>query len=174
MNIVYASKWFQNMKLLQTSIRRKQIYQLHMERHRFRSWCVCGYILGLTAHSTSLKLKYLGYVEIFQRAVDGSLLNDELFFARSGDIKDPLLKQLWFIKGCTTSTIEVMMKHYQSTDQSNAYRLNKFTRAVDFVLLRECIVRQYETFKETFPITHCMFQLWCCRKGIAYGINVSR
>jgi len=182
---------------------------------------VCGYTRSATA---LLKLKFLGYVEVFQRVVDGLILNDKLCFARSGDIKDPLLKQLWLVKGCTTLTIEVMMKYYQS----NAYRLHKdlsrakaatakwkasskkaanitqaheeifgciaaidsmkrelsednmyafvklvdgdyhkyfsekytkFAMAVDFVLPCECIVWQYETFKEAFPSSHCMFSI---------------
>ena len=33
----------------------------------------------------------------------------------------------------------------------------KFNRVVDFVLPHEYIVRQYETFKETFPLSHCVY-----------------
>ena len=54
-----------------------------------------------------LKLKHISAIQIFKLTTPGVILNNSLAFDESGDIDEPLLKQLWTIRACTQSTIEL-------------------------------------------------------------------
>ena len=75
---------------------------------------VCGYPQN---EKVLLKLKHIHALEIYQISPRDAQLNDGLRFESNGDIDEPLLRQLWFVKGCTTSTIELMMKYYQESSK---------------------------------------------------------
>ena len=71
---------------------------------------LCGYT---RSKSALLKLRYIGYLEVYQLACDGSVLNNQLSFA-AGDLDEQLVNHLWSVNGCSVSSIEVMMKYYNA------------------------------------------------------------
>ena len=71
---------------------------------------VCGYAKSKFA---LLKMKYIGYIEIYQIVKDGSILNDNISFSR-GDIEKQLVDNFWAVNGCAPSAIEAMMKYYSA------------------------------------------------------------
>ena len=77
---------------------------------------VCGFP---TSKKALLKFKHIAPVEIYQLNTK-SVMNDSLGFKKSGDLDDPLLRQLWLVRGDTSSSIELMMKYYQ--ESSNRFK----------------------------------------------------
>ena len=75
---------------------------------------MCGY----SRHKTVLfKLQHCHHLEFYLRTVDGNVLNDEIAFqdtSNPGNLSDPLLDQLFMMKGCKLSCLEVLMKYYKA------------------------------------------------------------
>ena len=89
---------------------------------------VCGYPLN---QRTLIKFKHISAIEIYECVPSDSVLNDGLSFNPSGDIDEPLLSQLWLVRGCTSSSIELMMKYYQESSkrlQKKLLRLKRSTK----------------------------------------------
>ena len=57
---------------------------------------VCGYP---STSKALLKLKHIAPAKIFKLVSSGEILNNELSFDDSGDIDEPLLKQLCLVHG---------------------------------------------------------------------------
>jgi hypothetical protein len=75
---------------------------------------MCGYS---NQKSALFKLRHLAHFEFYKRTVDGAVLNDNIDFAptRNPDaLAEPLIEQLFLVKGCKMSTMEVMMKFYRA------------------------------------------------------------
>ncbi len=79
---------------------------------------VCGHPLNKTV---LIKFNSFSCIEFYQMSKPDSVLNSGLFFEEKGDIDEPLLRKLWLVRGCTSSTIELMMKHFKES----SHRLNK-------------------------------------------------
>ena len=69
---------------------------------------ICGYARTTTA---LLRLRYYPYIEMYQRSC--SLFLDEVEFPRGGDLDESFLQAIWLAKGCTSRTVEIMMRYYQ-------------------------------------------------------------
>ena len=72
------------------------------------------------SHSQSalLKLSHIAYCEFYQCTVDGAVLNDDAIGftdTRNPNLPtEPLIEQLFAVKGCKLSTMEAMIKLYRS------------------------------------------------------------
>ena len=73
---------------------------------------ICGYARTTTA---LLRLRYYPYIEMYKRS--SSLFLDEVEFPRGGDLDESFLQAIWLAKGCTSRTVEVMMRYYQELSQ---------------------------------------------------------
>jgi hypothetical protein len=81
---------------------------------------VCGY----SRHKSVLfKLRHCHHLEFYLRTKDGNVLNDDIKFQDTSNparLADPLLDQLFLMKGCKLSCLEIMMKYYKA--DANALR----------------------------------------------------
>ena len=63
------------------------------------------------------KLRHCHHLEFYLRTNDGNVLNDDIKFQDTGNparLADPLLDQLFLMKGCKLSCLEIMMKYYKA------------------------------------------------------------
>ena len=75
---------------------------------------VCGYS---KTKSVLFRLKHTPFLEFYQRTKNGEVLNDSIVFKDTRNpvsLADPLLDNLFSVKGCKVSSMEVMMKYYQA------------------------------------------------------------
>ena len=75
---------------------------------------ICGYS---TNKSVLFKLRHCHHLEFYLRTNDGNVLNDDIEFQYTGNparLADPLLDQLFLMKGCKLSCLEIMMKYYKA------------------------------------------------------------
>ena len=75
---------------------------------------ICGYS---TNKSVLFKLRHCHHLEFYLRTNDGNVLNDDIKFQDTGNparLADPLLDQLFLMKGCKLSCLEIMMKYYKA------------------------------------------------------------
>ena len=69
---------------------------------------LCGYAKTKTV---LLRMKHFAHLEFYK--TPEFFARDDIGFKRTGDLNEPLLDQLWGARGCTTTTIQVMMKFYK-------------------------------------------------------------
>ena len=63
------------------------------------------------------KLQHCHHMEFYLRTADGNVLNDDIAFQDTSNpenLSDPLLDQLFMMKGCKLLCLEVLMKYYKA------------------------------------------------------------
>ena len=77
-------------------------------------------------------IRHLAHFEFYKRTVDGAVLNDDIDFAPTKNpdsLAEPLIEQLFAVKGCKMSTMEVMMKFYRADATARRRVIAKMDKA---------------------------------------------
>ena len=67
--------------------------------------------------SVLFRLRHCHHLEFYLQTINGNVLNDSLEFKDTRNLislADPLIDQLFSVKGCKLSCLEVMMKYYKA------------------------------------------------------------
>jgi len=93
---------------------------------------LCRYSKRMTA---LLRLRSIPYIEIYKLVSENEVLDDLIKFptvsANHDGLADPLIKNLWEVKGCVVSTIEVLMKYYRASSNCKQIKLDVMQKSND-------------------------------------------
>ncbi len=70
-----------------------------------------------------IAIKHFAYVEMY--LCPNTVIHDDIKFNTKGDILEPFLEQLWLANGCTSTTIEVLMKFHQENATKKQARITE-------------------------------------------------